>query len=152
MAITASAMYGLTLEKIFRKTQTDDLESETAVWCLMVLDAEAPNFETHDFVADIAQEVADGSGYTDGGKALTTTELTVGAPAAGQIKYATANPAWTTSTITNAMAAVHYFTTGSTATAQLIFLSDFVTAATSSNGTFTITVHANGWWYLDYTP
>ena len=152
MAVIGSAMYGLTLEKFLIDTAGFSLESETAVSCLMVLDAEAPNFDTHDFRADIAQEVADGSEYTDGGMTITGTELTVGSPAAGQIKYDSTDPAWVTSTIVDAMAGVLYNSGGSAATDQLIFLSDFVTAASSSNGTFTIQVAANGWFYMDYTP
>ena len=152
MAITASGMYGLSLEKFFIDTAGYSIESETAVACLMVLDAEAPNFDTHDFRADIAQEVADGDGYTNGGMTITGTELAVGSPAAGQIRYDSTDPAWVTSTITNAMAAVLYNSTGVAAADQLLFLSDFVTAATSSNGTFTIQIAVNGWFYIDYTP
>ena len=152
MAVTASGMYGITLEKFFIDTAAD-LESETSTWVLMVTDTEAPNFDTHDFRADIAAEVTAGSGYTAGGMVLTGTVITVGSPAAGQLKYDTTNdPAWTTSTIASAMAAVLYFTTGNSTTDSLVFLSDFVTAATSSNGTFTIQVATNGWWYVDYTP
>jgi hypothetical protein len=151
MAITASGAYGLTLEKMLLKTQTGSLEA-AIVWCLMVTDTEAPNFDTHDFVADIAAEVTPGAGYTAGGMVLTANTVAVGSPAAGQIRFDSDNPAWATSTITSAMAAVLYFTTGSTATDQLIYLADFVTAATSSNGTFTITVAGDGWFYIDYTP
>ena len=152
MAITASAMYGLTLEKIFKKTQDDDLESETEVYVMLVTNTYAPNFETHDFRLDVTNEIANGNGYTTGGQLMTGTELAVGSPAAGQMNYDTVDPAWAASTITLAMAGIHYFTTGASGTDQLIFLSDFVTAATSNNGTFTIQVHANGWWYIDYTP
>ncbi len=151
MAITASGAYGLTLEKMFLKTQTGSLEA-AIVWCAMCTDTEAPNFDTHDFFADIAAEVAAGSGYTAGGMVLAANTVSVGSPAAGQIRFDSDNPAWATSTITSAMAAVLYFTTGAAATDQLIYLADFVTAATSSNGTFTITVDTNGWFYLDYTP
>lgn len=152
MAITASGFYGLTLEKMLIDTAGYSLEAEDKVSCLLVLDAEAPNFDTHDFRADIAQEVADGAGYTDGGQLITGTELTVGSPAAGQIKYDSTDPAWAASTIADAMAAVLYYSSGNSATDQLIFLSDFVTAATSSNGTFTVQWAANGIFYLDYTP
>jgi hypothetical protein len=146
----ASGFYGLTLEKIFKKTQTGDLESETAVQCMMVRSTYTPAYDTHDFRADVTSEVTAGSGYTSGGQALTTTELTVASPAATQINYDSDNPSWATSTITSAAAAIHFFTTGSAATDQLIFKSDFSSPATSSNGTFTITVDTNGWWYWDY--
>lgn len=152
MAITASGYYGLTLEKQFLKTQTASLEGASAVWAAMVTDTYAPNFDTHDFFADLTNEVTAGEGYTSGGMALVSGAVDVGSPAAGQIRFDSDNPAWTSSTISDAMAAVLYFTTGSAATAQLIYLADFVTAASSSNGTFTITVAADGWWYIDYTP
>ena len=153
MAITASGMYGLTLEKFLIDTAGFSLESETAVACCMVLDAEVPAFDTDNFRDDVtANEVVAGDGYTAGGMTIVGTELTVGSPAAGQIKYDSTDPAWVASTITNAMAAVLYNSTGVAAADQLIFLSDFVTAATSSNGTFTIQIAVNGWWYVDYTP
>lgn len=151
MAITASGAYGLTLEKMLLKSQTGSLEADI-VWCALVTDSYAPNFDTHDFVADLTNEIANGDGYTTGGMDLAANTVTVGSPAAGQIKFDSDNPAWATSTITAAMAAVLYFTTGNTTTDQLIFLSDFVTAATSSNGTFTVTVDGDGWFYIDYTP
>jgi len=153
MAITASGMFGLTLEKIFLKTHTASLETDATNYVLLVTDSYAPNFDTHDFVADITNQIANGDGYTTGGMVAAGCAVTVGAPAAGQLKYDwTTDPAWATSTITAAMAAVLYQTTGNTTTDQLHFLSDFVTAATSSNGTFTVQVAANGWWYIDYTP
>ncbi len=149
MAITGSAFYGLTLEKYLKSTAAVDLESETNVYCIMVTDTYAPAFDTHDFYDDITNEVT-GTNYTAGGQALTTTELTVGSPAAGQIKYDSADPSWASSTIADAMAAVHYGEVGASSADELIFLSDFVTAASTTNGTFTIQVDTNGWWYIDY--
>jgi hypothetical protein len=52
-AITASGLYGLTLEKIFIDTLGESLEAEDNK-VLMVTDTEAPNFDTNDFRADIA--------------------------------------------------------------------------------------------------
>ena len=152
MAISASGLFGLTVEKAFKKTIAGDIES-TSVYVMLVTDSYTPAFDTHDFVADVTNEVGTGSGYTAGGKALAATPaLVVGSPAAGQMNYDSADPAWATSTITSAMAGVGYYTTGSTATDQLLWLSDFVTAASTTNGTFTIQVHADGWWYIDFTP
>jgi hypothetical protein len=152
MAITASGYYGLTLEKQFKKTQAGDMES-VSVWVMLMLDTYTHAYDTHDFVADLsATEVVAGSGYTAGGIALAATpSWTVGSPAVGQIAYDSADPAWATSTITNAMAAVLYHTTGSTATDQLYMLSDFVTAVSTANGTLTVQVDTNGWVYYDYT-
>jgi hypothetical protein len=97
---------------------------------MLVLDAYTPNFDTHDFRDDVTNE-ASGTGYTSGGVAHTATEITLAA---------------------NAMAAVQYFNVGAAGTDQLILLSDFVTAASTTNGTFQIAWHASGIFTLDFTP
>lgn len=151
MAITASGLYGLTLEKMMNSTSlpTNGLESETAVKVLMVTDSEVPNFDTHDFRNDIVQEVT-GTGYTAGGNVITSTELTL---SGGVLTYDAADVSWSSSTIANAMAGVGYFARGGASSAdELVFLSDFVTAASSSSGTFTIQWNASGIFTVDYTP
>jgi hypothetical protein len=151
MAISASGYYGLTLEKQFKKTQAGDMES-VSVYVLLVSDAYTHAYDTHDFVADITNEIANGNGYTTGGQALDATpSWTVGSPAVGQIAYDSADPDWPASTITDAMAAILYHTTGSTATDELYMLSDFGTAVSTANGTLTVQVDTNGWVYFDYT-
>ena len=52
----------LSLEKMMIDTLGQSLEAETHK-VLMVTDSEAPNFDTHDFRADITAEVT-GTGYT----------------------------------------------------------------------------------------
>ncbi len=151
MTVSASGLYGLTLEKQMNATSlpTNGLESETAVKVLMVTDSEAPNFDTHDFRNDIAQEVT-GTGYTAGGVVITGTELTL---SGGVLTYDAADASWSSSTIANPMAAVGYFGRGGASSAdELVFLSDFVTAASSSSGTFTVQWHASGIFTVDYTP
>lgn len=153
MSITASGYYGLTLEKQFKKTQAGDMES-VSVYVLLVTDGLTPDFDTHDFVDDITagNQIANGNGYTTGGKALAATpSWTVGAPAATQIAYDSADPAWATSTISDAMAAVLYHTTGNTTTDELYMLSDFGSAVSTANGTLTVQVGGDGWVYFDYT-
>lgn len=148
MAITASGYYGLTLEKQLINTIGQSLESETAVKVLMVTDTYTPNFDTHDFRDDVTNEVT-GTGYTAGGNVITATEVTL---AAGVLTYDAADVSWAASTISNAMAAVGYFNVGSAATDPVIWLSDFVTAASTTNGTFTIQWSASGIFTIDYTP
>lgn len=151
MAVTASGLYGLTLEKMMNATAlpTNGLESETAVKVLMVTDTEAPNFDTHNFRDDIAAEVT-GTGYTAGGVVITSTELTL---SSGVLTYDAADASWASSTIANAMAAVGYFARGGASSAdELVWLSDFVTAASSSSGTFTVQWAAGGIFTVDYTP
>lgn len=147
MAVTASGLYGLSLEKMMIDTLGESLEAEDNK-VLLVTDSEAPNFDTHDFRNDITAEVT-GTGYTAGGAALTSTEITL---SSGVLTFDAADVSWASSTIANAMAAVLYTNVGSSATDQLILLSDFVSAASSSSGTLTVQWSASGIFTLDYTP
>ncbi len=146
MAITASGLFGLTLEKCFNNGAAIDLEAEDNK-VAMITDSATPNFDTHDFWDDLSANEVSGAGYTAGGKAYTGTELTL---SGGTLTYDAADVSWTTSTITSAMAAVGY--ADSVASDPLIFLSDFVTAASTTAGTFTIQWNASGIFTLDYTP
>jgi len=147
MAITASGLYGLTLEKFLIGTLAESWEAEDNK-VLLVTDTEAPDFTLHDFRNDILAEVA-GTGYTAGGVALTATEITL---AAGLLTFDAADVSWASSTITGAMAAVHYFNVGTAATDALGLLSDFVTAVSTTNGTLTVQWAAGGLWTCDFTP
>jgi hypothetical protein len=152
MAITASGLFGLTLEKMMNATAlpTNGLESETAVKTAMILDTATPNFDTMDFWNDLEGNEVSGTGYTAGGNVLTSTELTI---SSGVLTYDAADVSWSSSTITNAMAGVVYFDRGGATTAdELVALSDFVSAASSSNGTFTIQWSASGIFTIDFTP
>jgi hypothetical protein len=147
MAITASGLYGPTLEKMLIDTAAQSLEAETHNG-MLVLDAYTPDFDAHDFRNDVTNE-ATGTGYTSGGVNLTTTEVTL---ASGVLKYDHDDVSWASSTIANAMALVGYFDVGSAATDMLIYLSDFVTAVSTTNGTLLVTVAAGGLFTWDYTP
>ena len=102
MSITASGLYGLTLEKMFIDTAAQSLEAETHKG-MLVQDAYTPAFDTHDFRNDVTNEVS-GTGYSTGGTTITTTEITIGSPAAGQLKWDHDDVSWSGSTITSAMA------------------------------------------------
>ena len=150
MAITAAGLFGLTLEKQFIDTLGLSLESETALSVAMITDSATPNFDTHDFWNDLEANEVSGAGYTAGGATLTGTEVTL---ASGLLTYDATDVQWTSSTITSAMAGVGYFDRGGATSAdELMWLSDFVTAASSSGGTFTIEWAAGGIFTVDYTP
>lgn len=152
MAITAAGLFGLTLEKFLIGTSvpSSGIESETAVKMAMITDSATPNFDTMDFWNDLSANEVSGTGYTADGQVLTGTEVTL---SGGVLTYDATDPAWTTSTISNAMAGVFYFDRGGATSAdELIGLLDFVTAASSSGGTFTIQINASGLFTLDYTP
>lgn len=146
MAITASGFYGLTLEKQLIDTLGQSYEAETHK-IILVTNSLTPNFDTHDFYDDITAEVV-GTGYTAGGVALTSTEITL---SSGTLTFDAGDSSWATSTIT-ARAAVHYFEIGASSADALGFLSNFGADASSVGGTFTVQWHASGIFTIDYTP
>lgn len=147
MAITKAGMYGPTLEKMFIDTAGESMEAEDNQE-LMVTDSYAPNFTTHDFRDDITNEVA-GAGYSAGGVAVTTTEITM---TGDVLTFDAADTVYTTVTVANAMAGVLFFNVGSAATDQLVLLQDFVTAASSTAANFTIQHSATGILTISFAP
>lgn len=150
MAISASGLYGLTLEKMFIDTAGQSLEAETHK-ALLVNDSYTHNYDTHAFRSDITNEVS-GTGYSTGGSTITGTEIAIATPSAGTLRYDHDDESWSNSSIPNAMAMIGYFNVGTAGTDQLIYLLDFVTAVTTSNGLLTVQINANGVFNLDYTP
>ncbi len=148
MSITASGVYGLTLEKMLIDTLGESLEAEDHKMAL-VTDTYTPAFDTHDFHADLTNEIGSGGGYTTGGTAFTATEVTL---SSGTLTWDFADVTWAASTITSAMAGICITNVGSSATDQLILLLDFVTAVSTSSGLLTVAINASGALTLDYTP
>lgn len=150
MAVTASGLFGLTLEKQFIDTLGLSLESETALSVAMITDSATPDFNAHDFWSDLEPNEVSGTGYSAGGVTLTSTEVTI---SGGVLTYDAADVSWASSTITSAMAAVVYFDRGGATTAdEVMALSDFVTAASSAGGTFTVQWNPSGIFTVDFTP
>ncbi len=147
MSITAAGLFGLTLEKFFIDTAGVSLEAESNKIAL-VQDGYTPNFDTHDFHADLTNEVT-GTNYTVEGEAATSTEITL---SSGTLKFDAADTVYSTVTISDAMAGVLALAVGSSATNQLVLLQDFVTAASATAADFTIQNSASGILTLDYTP
>lgn len=148
MAITASGLYGLTLEKMFIDTASQSLEAETHK-ALLVTDSYTHNYDTHDFRDDVNANEVSGTGYTAGGNTITSTNITL---SSGVLTYDHDDVQWATSTIANAMALIGYFNVGSAATDQLIYLLDFVTAVSTTAGLLLVQINASGVFTLDYTP
>lgn len=148
MAITASGLFGLTLEKFFLDTAGQSLEAEDNNITL-ISDSATPNFDTMDFWDDLVANEVTGTNWAAGGVALTGTELTI---SSGVLVFDATDVSVASTTITGAMAAVLRTSVGADATDQLVLLSDFVTAVTTVNGTFAINWHATGIARLDYTP
>lgn len=149
MAISGSGLYLPTFEKQLIDTLGLSMESETAIYGALVTDSYTPDYTAHDFFNDVTNEVS-GTGYTAGGQVITATEVTL---ASGVATFDHADPSWTSSTITNAMGLVEYFKRGGASTAdELLLLLDFVTAASTSNGTFLVQIAAGGAAQWDLVP
>lgn len=149
MAITASGLYVSNIVDVFDTTQLAiDLDLETHKGALY-LDALTPNFSTD--VGYSATNEASGTGYTAGGNVLTTTVFTEAVT--GSAVFDAADMSWPASTIANVMAVIIY--ADALAGNNLIVLSDFVTAVSTTSGTLTIQWAApgsGGIFNLDLTP
>lgn len=150
MAITESSLYGLSMVKIFSDTLGQPLSDEDHQLILLD-DTSTPNFDTHDFHADLSGLISGGNYLDD---TATTTALTV---ASGSMKYDHDDALYDNGgsddvTITNAMALVFHTNVGASATDQLIYLQDFVTAASSTASTFTVQIHTDGAFTFLYNP
>lgn len=147
MAITASGVYGLSLEKALIDTLGESWEAEDNK-VLLDSDTDTPNFDTHDFRNDVATEVT-GTNWASGGVALTGTEITL---SSGVLTFDATDVSVASTTISGAMASILYTNVGASSTDQLVMLHDFVTAVNTSNGTFQIAWSASGLATIDFTP
>ena len=148
MAITASGVFGLSLEKALNDTLGKSWEAEDNKITL-ISDSATPNFDTMDFWNDLSANEVTGTNWAAGGVALTGTEITL---SSGVLTFDATDVSVASTTITGAMASVLRTNVGSDATDQLVMLHDFVTAVSTVNGTFAITWNASGLMTLDYTP
>ncbi len=146
MAITTSGYFGLTLEKQLIDTLGESLEAEDNKITL-ISDSATPNFDTMDFWDDLVANEVTGTNWAAGGVALTGTEVTV---ASGVATFDATDISVASTTISNAMASVLRTNVGSNATDQLVCLHDFVTAVSTSNGTFQIQWNSSGLVTFDY--
>ncbi len=149
MAVTASGLYVSNIIDAFDTTQLAlDFDLETHKLALY-LDALVPNFTT-DTDYSVTSE-ASGTGYTAGGELLTTTVFTEAVT--GSAVFDATDGSWAGSTIANAMAAIIY--ADALAQNNLIVLSDFVTAVSTTSGTLTVQWTApgsGGIFNFDLTP
>jgi len=148
MAVS-SGLYGLSLEKMFIDTLGESLEAEDQV-LVLVTDSYTPNFDTHDFHADLTNEITGGN-YSS--EAVIATEITL---SSGTLKFDAADTVFDNSgandvTITGAMGSILHTTVSGTATDQLIGLWDHITGASSVSSTFTTQWNAAGLFTIKYT-
>ena len=117
-----------------------DLDTDT-IKVALVTSSYTPNIDTHVFFSDVTNEVT-GTGYTAGGKTLTTPVVSADTTDDEGV-FDADDTTWATSTIT-ARGAVIYKSTGTSSTSPLIAYIDFGSDKISSAGNFTITWNAEG--------
>ena len=149
MAISPG-LYGLTLEKMMIDTLGESLEAEDHTAGL-VTDTHTPAFDTDNFQDDIDNEISGGNYARD---VITATEVTL---SSGTLTFDHVDTLYDNGgsddvTITNAMGQYMATTVTGDSDDQLVYMLDFVTAASSTNSTFTTQIHADGVFTLDYTP
>ena len=133
MAITGSGIYFLSLEKAFIDTLGQSWEAEDNK-VMFDSDTDTPNFDTHDFRADVATEVT-GTNWAAGGVALTGTEITV---SSGVLTFDATDVSVASTTIVDSDGVDLLHQRSARRHRQLFMLHDFVTAVSTSNGTFGI--------------
>ena len=146
MAITASGIYFLTMEKALIDTLGVSLES-TANKFMLTDDTETPNFDTDAFRSNVTEVT--GTNWPSGGVAITAPAITV---SAGTLIYGASNVSVASTTLVAVMASV--LTTGNATVGSdpIWMLHDFVTAVNTSAGTFGINWTGGQLATLDLTP
>jgi len=143
----ASGLYAITFLNALKNDLAVDLDDTTAdrFKVMLVTSSYTPNFGTHDFKADVTNEVT-GTGYSAGGESLSSVTLT---QSGGTITFDADDVTWTSSTIT-ARGAVVY--DDSLTNDPLIAYIDFGADKSSSAGDFVLSFNASGIFTLDLTP
>ena len=143
----ASGLYGITFLNALKNDLALDLDDTTAdrFKVMLVTSAYTPDFGTHDFKADVTNEIT-GTGYSAGGESLTSVTCT---QSGGTITWDADDVTWTSSTLT-ARGAVVY--DDSLTNDPLICYIDFGSDKSSSSGDFVLSFNASGIFTLDLTP
>jgi hypothetical protein len=150
MAVTASGLYYTTFADILDTTQLAiDLDLETHKGALFT-DTVAPNFSTDTAygVSPYNANEVTGTNWASGGVALTGT--TVSESPTGSLMFDATDVSVASTTISNAMCYLLY--ADALAGNNAIVLVDFVTAYSTSNGTFGIAWASAGVFAIDLTP
>ena len=143
----ASGLYAITFLNALKDDLAVDLDDTTAdrFKVMLVTSSYTPDFGTHDFKADVTNEVV-GTGYSADGESLSSVTLT---QSGGTITFDADDVTWTSSTIT-ARGAVVY--DDSLTNDPLICYIDFGADKSSSAGDFVLSFNASGIFTLDLTP
>lgn len=155
MTVTASGLYVANFIDALNGTIALNLTATTHKWSLLS-DTATPNFDT-DKSWNATNEVTGGAAWLTGGVLFSTagsggTSLapTLTISPSGTMKWDMNDISVANTTITSAMAIRAY--ADALATDALIVLVDFITSASTNNGTFGVQWAATGVATLDLTP
>lgn len=146
MAVTASGLFYPTMAAALTNAVALNLSAATYKGALINNNA-TPNFGSHDLWNDLAANEVYGSGWAQGGVALTGT--TVNQSPVGTLTVDATDVVAANTTLTNARAYVWY---ASTLGGELICLVNFGSDYSTVAGTFTIAWAADGIFSIDLTP
>lgn len=136
----SSKLYGNFLSKSLNKEV--DWDTDT-IRVALLSNAYTPNQDTHDYFDDVSGNEVTGTGYTQGGIALTNKTNTYNG-GTNTIVLDADDVTWSSSTITARYAVIYNASPATNATRPLIGYVDFGSDQSSSNGNFTITWDATG--------
>jgi hypothetical protein len=111
-----------------------DFDADTFKW-LLTTSSYVEDKATHQWRADVTNEVANGNGYATGGNTCTVT-ITLDT-VNHRLDLVFNQVTWPTSTIT-ARKAVAYKSTGNASTDPIILVNHFASDVSTTNGTFTL--------------
>lgn len=159
MAWGNSGLFGQTIVDIFQNTTALDYNSDTFKLALFnnsvtpAYDAAASSAAYNAGTWLVANEVQDGV-WPAGGYTLVSPALTVGSPAAGQFKFSADSPTKGGTTLSSIYGCLIYDDTLTTPVADQAIMAIAFSGApySTTSGTLTLTVAANGFYYVDYTP
>ena len=146
----AAGLYGISLEKMMIDTLGESIEAAD-MFAELTTDTHTPDFTLDDFRADL-DNVITGGNYAAETIGTPLVSLAGGTLTFDHVDSLYDNGGANDVTITDAMGQFGYTTVSGAASDQAIYGLDFISAASSTNSTFTVQIHANGVFTLDYTP
>jgi hypothetical protein len=114
-----------------------DFDTDT-FYGLLVTSSYVPNKDTHTKRSDVTNEVANGNGYTTGGKSLAVTVTKDTANDRVDITFA--DPSWPAATFSAAAMVIYKHRGGASTADELVSYVDFGATVTATNGTFAVTL------------
>lgn len=145
----ASGIFGLTLRDVLDTSGVNVDLIGAGIKMQLVTDTYTPDFNVHDTETDITNEIS-GTGYTAGGKAITSPTLVA---SAGVLTWDAADTSWTSATFSAVRGRVLFDDTPTTPVADpLICATTFGSDYAVTSGTFTVQENASGILTIDYTP